>query len=88
MDKNTLGHDQNSVGGGKDLQALAPSRKARLARSLVCLNFKVPLQIRQKFKLVAARKNITMTDLLLRLIDDCLESDAVVDEKTSRGVKK
>ena len=88
MDKNTLGHNQNSVSGGKDLQALAPSHKARLARSLVCLNFKVPLQIRQKFKLVAARKNITMTDLLLRLIDDCLESDTVVEEKPSRGVKK
>jgi hypothetical protein len=44
--------------------------------SLVCLNFKVPLRVRQQFKIYAARHNMTMTELLLRLLDDCLTSDA------------
>ena len=29
--------------------------------SLVCLNFKVPLRVRQQFKVYAARHNMTMT---------------------------
>lgn len=41
---------------------------------LVCLNFKVPLRVRQQFKICAARDNMTMTELLLRLLDDCLRS--------------
>ena len=43
--------------------------------NLVCLNFKVPLHIRQEFKACAARRNMTMTDLLLQLLDGCLKSD-------------
>lgn len=39
---------------------------------LVCLNFKVPLHIRQQLKVSAARRNMTMTALLLRLLDDAL----------------
>jgi hypothetical protein len=42
---------------------------------LVCLNFKVPMRIRQQFKIYAARHNMTMTDLLLHLLRDCLASD-------------
>jgi hypothetical protein len=30
----------------------------------------VPLQVRQQFKLCAARRNMTMTELLLRLLDE------------------
>jgi hypothetical protein len=48
----------------------APSR----ATPLVCLNFKIPLRIRQEFKACAARRNMTMTELLLQLLDECLES--------------
>jgi hypothetical protein len=40
---------------------------------LVCLNFKVPLRVRQQFKIYAARHNMTMTDLLLRLLDGLYE---------------
>jgi hypothetical protein len=36
---------------------------------MVCLNFKVPLHIRQQFKAYAARRNMSMTELLLRLLD-------------------
>jgi hypothetical protein len=42
---------------------------------LVCLNFKVPLRVRQQFKIYAAEHNMTMTELLLRLFDDCLTSE-------------
>ena len=44
--------------------------------SLVCLNFKVPLRVRQEFKVYAARRNMTMTELLLQLLDDRLTFDA------------
>ena len=35
----------------------------------VSLNFKVPLRVRQQFKLLAASSNMTMTELLLRLLE-------------------
>lgn len=44
---------------------------------LVCLNFKVPLQIRKRFKIHAASQNMTMTDLLLKLLNDSMTADAV-----------
>lgn len=43
--------------------------------TLVCLNFKVPLQMRQQFKIYAARRNMTMTELLIRLFNDHISSD-------------
>jgi hypothetical protein len=46
-----------------------------LDTTLVCLNFKVPLSVRKKFKIYAAHNNMTMTELLMRLLDDCLSSD-------------
>jgi len=45
------------------------------SNALVCLNFKVPLRIRQQFKMYAARHNITMTELLLKILDDLLISE-------------
>jgi hypothetical protein len=51
--------------------------------SLVCLNFKVPLRIRQQFKIFAARHNMTMTELLLRLLDDRLSEDANLGQTTA-----
>jgi hypothetical protein len=50
----------------KDLDKLSAPHTA----TLVCLNFKVPLDVRQQFKICAARRNMTMTDLLLRLLDE------------------
>ena len=43
--------------------------------SLVCLNFKVPLRVRQLFKVYAARHNMTMTELVLLLLDDCMSAE-------------
>jgi hypothetical protein len=56
------------------------------AERLVCLNFKVPLQVRHQFKVYAARHNITMTELLLQLLDDCLSSDTTLNSYSA--VKK
>lgn len=56
------------------------------AERLVCLNFKVPLQIRNRFKVYAARHNITMTELLLQLLDERLSSDATLS--SCSAVKK
>jgi len=44
--------------------------------SLVCLNFKVPMRVRQQFKICAARNNMSMTELLLKLLADYLADDA------------
>ena len=60
---------------------------------LVCLNFKVPLRVRQQFKIRAAHHNMTMTDLLLQLLDADLSTTAngtVVRAftKRSRRIKK
>jgi hypothetical protein len=41
----------------------------------VCLNFKVPLRIRQQFKIYAAQHNMTMTEMLLKLVADCLSRE-------------
>jgi hypothetical protein len=43
---------------------------------LVSLNFKVPLRVRQQFKIYAAQHNMTMTELLLQLLDDRLNAAA------------
>jgi hypothetical protein len=40
--------------------------------SLVSFNFKVPLRVRQQFKMLAARHNMTMTEILLRLLHEAL----------------
>jgi len=48
----------------------SPAKRSLHATTLVCLNFKVPLCVRQEFKIYAAQHNMTMTDLLLRLLDE------------------
>jgi hypothetical protein len=62
----------------KDSQDLRAKRlrPANADSGLVCLNFKVPMRIRQQFKITAARHNVTMTELLLRLVDDFTNSPA------------
>jgi hypothetical protein len=56
--------------------------------SLVCLNFKVPMRVRQQFKVYAARHNMTMTELLLRLIDDNLTPGVLAAGPTRSQDKK
>ncbi len=58
----------------------------RSSTAVVCLNFKVPLPVRQGFKMFAARHNMTMTELLLHLVHDCLESDSRDSRKNADGV--
>jgi hypothetical protein len=36
----------------------------------------VPLRVRQQFKIYAARRNLSMTELLLQMLDDLLISEA------------
>jgi hypothetical protein len=45
-------------------------KPANAADNLVCLNFKVPMRVRQQFKIYAARHNMTMTEVLLKLLDN------------------
>ena len=45
------------------------------ADPLASLNFKVPLHIRSQFKIYAARRNMSMTEVLLHLLADCLAAD-------------
>lgn len=55
---------------------------------LVCLNFKVPLRVRQKFKTFAAYHNVSMTELLLKLLDDYLVAEANNSRSNARSKKK
>ena len=45
--------------------------------TLVCLNFKVPMHVRKEFKIYAANHNLTMTELLLQLLDHCFQSNTI-----------
>jgi hypothetical protein len=54
-------------------EAVAPKTHDSLNAHLVCLNFKVPLQVRQRFKIYAAAHRITMTKLLIQLLDEQLK---------------
>jgi hypothetical protein len=69
---------ENPSDNVKDIQALRARRlgPAKTISGLVCLNFKVPLQIRRQFKISAAHHNMTMTELLLRLLNDFMRSQA------------
>lgn len=69
-----MDRDNSSETAGVARQAKR-ARSVRTINPIVCLNFKVPLRVRQQFKIYAARHNLTMTELLLRLLDDCLSSD-------------
>jgi len=74
-------HSDNLSGRANDDEAILAGRSLLLNANshLVCLNFKVPLRVRQNFKIYAARNNVSMTELLLRLFDDCLANDARCD---------
>jgi hypothetical protein len=74
VDETTLWRNGQVKGTTEEASVLlkhAPSSTV----DFVCLNFKVPLRIRQEFKACAARRNMTMTDLLLQLLDGCLKHD-------------
>jgi hypothetical protein len=59
-----------------EVQGIRVTRQkfAIVASRLVCLNFKVPMQVRQQFKIYAAQHDMTMTEMLLQLLDSCLNS--------------
>jgi hypothetical protein len=73
-------------GNNNDDEEFLAERLLSRTSSLVCLNFKVPLRVRQQFKIHAARRNMTMTELLLRLLDDFLAAD--VDRGPSPAIIK
>jgi hypothetical protein len=44
----------------------------RESTKLVCLNFKVPLSFRHRFKIYAAERHITMTEVLLEALESLM----------------
>lgn len=44
-------------------------REKSESQQLVALNFRVPLDLRKRLKILAASRSITMTNLLLELIE-------------------
>ena len=56
-------------------EAETPARLSSTCVATVCLNFKVPFPIRQQFKMYAAQRNMTMTELLLQMFHYYLTSD-------------
>lgn len=77
----------DEINDGKVLLGERPPL-AYTTTTLVCLNFKVPLRVRQLFKIYAARHNMTMTEMLLRLLDDCLTSDSDRSQPTRSQTKE
>ena len=66
-------------GNVRNLQELRAKRLIQASDSsarLVSLNFKVPLRVRQQFKICAANLDLTMTELLLRVLSDSVFSPA------------
>lgn len=45
------------------------------SEDLVCLNFKVPMRFRRRFKIYAAKNNMTMTEVLVHVLNQCLDTD-------------
>jgi hypothetical protein len=76
-----------NVGNGEAISAERPSALGT-PTTIVCLNFKVPLRVRQQFKICAARSNLTMTELLLRLLDASLTLDAQDQRNGHSQIKK
>jgi hypothetical protein len=72
---------------GTELLAERPDSQFT-STDLVCLNFKVPLRVRQQFKICAARHNLTMTELLLRLLNAGLTLDAQGQPNAHSQIKK
>jgi hypothetical protein len=78
----------------KDIQESRANRLApeNITTKLVCLNFKVPMRIRQQFKIAAARHNMTMTELLLHLVNDFMNAPLVGNRQhelpTQQEIKK
>ncbi|MDB6008715.1 MAG: hypothetical protein JWL65_965 [Gammaproteobacteria bacterium] len=67
--------DNHSLERARSGEADAAGRRLGTGSPLVCLNFKVPLRVRQQLKIHAARHNMTMTELLLQLVADKLSHD-------------
>jgi len=63
----------NSI--SKDGSAPTFGNTSRHRDTLASLNFKVPLRLRQQFKSCAAQHNVTMTQLLLRLLHEFFEQE-------------
>jgi len=62
-------------------------RQSSANECLVSLNFKVPVQIRHQFKVYAASHDLTMTELLLQLVNDRLRAGvSSSDIDTSRAI--
>jgi hypothetical protein len=77
----------------KDLEEVRAKRRLQAADPrLVSLNFKVPLAVRQQFKICAAKHNLTMTELLLQLMANFLASPACSNlpnnESSKQEIKK
>jgi hypothetical protein len=59
-------------------EMLIEERSPSTNATVVCLNFKVPLRIRQQFKIYAARRNCTMTELLMQFLNEIQISEVSV----------
>lgn len=83
---------ENLSGNVKSIQDLRAKRLAsNTTTRRVSLNFKVPLRVRQQLKIEAARHDMTMTELLLQLLDGRLNAAAIIGETaafTKQEIKK
>lgn len=57
-----------------------PTRNAKAA-ALVALNFRVPLEVRRRLKILAASQSVTMTQLLLQMLEKSGKSEEFLTMK-------
>jgi predicted HicB family RNase H-like nuclease len=60
--------------------ARQPTRNAKAA-ALVALNFRVPLEVRRRLKILAASQSVTMTQLLLQMLEKSGKSEEFLTMK-------
>ena len=72
---------------GKNGQSVLQEQRPTVT-SLVSFNFKVPLRVRQQFKMLAARHNMTMTEILLRLLHKALLEEELDSQSRNKEIKK
>jgi hypothetical protein len=79
------------MGDRSDYRVASTTEHPSARTGTVCLNFKVPRRVRQQFKAYAARHDMTMTELLLHLLEENIGSDLTykgVPGEGSPSIKK
>ena len=83
-----LGEREDHMDSSSSVKNTNERAKRQLQASnlrMVSLNLKVPMRFRQQLKICAAKRDLTMTELLMQLINEFLQS---ADESINKEISK